>query len=231
MIQPDWPAPLNVRTLITTRTGGMSLPPYSSLNLGGHVGDEAQHVAENRNRVRALLPDEPVWLNQIHGNLVVNLDETATLDADGAYTRRPNIVCAIMTADCLPVVFAGRNCVAAAHAGWRGLAAGILERTVNALEGDARIAYLGPAIGQDAFEVGEEVLDAFADESSAFRRGSHGKWHADLYAIARMKLEKSGISGIYGGDYCTYRDASRFFSYRRDGKTGRMGTFIWFEEA
>ncbi|MBY0578415.1 MAG: peptidoglycan editing factor PgeF [Burkholderiales bacterium] len=228
-IVPDWPAPSNVRCLITTRTGGVSHPPYSSLNLGSHVGDDPLHVAQNRRAIRNFLPDEPKWLNQIHGNRIVNLDEPETSDADGAFTRQPNVVCAIMTADCLPVLLSGRNTVAALHAGWRGLAAGIIEKTVPVMGENALVAYLGPAIGQEAFEVGEEVLDALEAESAAFRKGANGKWHADLYAVARMKLEKAGISGVHGGNYCTYRDASRFFSHRRDGKTGRMGSFIWLD--
>lgn len=226
-ILPDWPAPENVKSLITTRTGGVSLPPYQSLNLGSHVGDEPDHVLENRRRLLANLPGEPKWLNQVHGRKVVDLDNRTAFEGDGAYTRTPNVVCAVLTADCLPVLFSGRHCVGAAHAGWRGLATGILEETVREM-GGAEIAYLGPAIGQDAFEVGEEVLDAFPEEKSAFRKD--GKWHADLYAIARMKLGRIGIRRVYGGSYCTHKDASRFYSYRRDGKTGRMGAFIWLEE-
>ncbi len=229
-IVPDWPAPANVKALITTREGGASLPPYASLNLGSHVGDDPVHVGENRKRIREFLPDEPKWLNQVHGNTVVDLDNPATFDADAAFTRKPDIVCAILTADCLPILLAGRGGVGALHAGWRGLASGIVEETVKAMR-DASCAYLGPAIGQDAFEVGEEVLDAFPGESQAFRRGNNGKWHADIYAIAKMKLGRLGIHNVHGGNFCTRNEPSRFFSYRRDGNTGRMGSFIWLEEA
>ena len=229
-IVPQWPAPANVKALITTRAGGASLPPYSSLNLGSHVGDDPNHVAENRKRIREFLPGEPKWLNKVHGNTVVDLDNPDTFDADGAFTRQPDVVCAILTADCLPILIAGRHCVGALHAGWRGLASGIVERTVQEMR-DASCAYLGPAIGQDAFEVGEEVLDAFPEESQAFRRGKSGKWHADIYAIAKMKLGRLGIHDIHGGNFCTRNESSRFFSYRRDGNTGRMGSFIWLEEA
>ncbi len=228
-IRPEWPAPERVKSLITTRIGGVSLPPYGSLNLGNHVGDDPEHVLENRRRLKAHLPSEPAWLGQVHGRSVVNLDGQESREGDGAYTKRPNVVCAILTADCLPVLFAGKNSVGAAHAGWRGLAAGILEETANAM-GDVETAYLGPAIGQAAFEVGEEVLDAFPGETSAFRKGKEGRWHADLYKIARIRLETIGIREIHGGHYCTHDEASRFFSYRRDGKTGRMGSFIWIEE-
>lgn len=230
-IVPAWPAPGNVRSLITTRTGGTSLPPYASLNLGGHVGDDPEHVAENRKRLRAHLPSDPKWLNQVHGTTVVNLDDPETFDADGAFTRTEGVVCAVLTADCLPVLLAGKHCVGALHAGWRGLASGIVEETVLAMGEAPLIAYLGPAIGQDAFEVGEEVCDAFPLDRPAFRRGRDGKWHADLYSIARAKLERLGVTEVYGGNYCTFNEASRFFSYRRDGRTGRMGSFIWLEQA
>ncbi len=229
-IVPHWPAPANVKALITTREGGASLPPYASLNLGSHVGDDPAHVGENRKKIREFLPNEPKWLNQVHGNAVVDLDNPDTFDADGAFTRKPNTVCAILTADCLPILLSGQHCVGALHAGWRGLASGIVEETVKAMR-DASCAYLGPAIGQDAFEVGEEVLDAFPGESQAFRRGKSGKWHADIYAIAKMKLGRLGIHDIHGGNFCTHNESSRFFSYRRDGNTGRMGSFIWLEEA
>lgn len=229
-IVPQWPVGKCVKSLITTRMGGVSLPPYDTMNLGNYVGDDPEHVSENRGRLLEFMPSEPKWLSQVHGKHVVDLDSPDSFEGDGAFTKKPNVVCAIMTADCLPVLLAGKDCVGAAHAGWRGLAAGILEETVNAM-GEAGFAYLGPAIGRDAFEVGEEVLDAFPDETSAFRRGADGKWHADLYAIATMKLAGAGVSGIHGGNFCTHRDSPRFFSYRRDGKTGRMGSFIWLEEA
>ena len=229
LLFPEWPVPGRIRSLITTRTGGVSQPPFDSLNLGMHVGDDPVHVLENRNRLRAFLPSEPKWLDQVHGRKVVDLDCASSYEGDGCFTEKQNVVCAILTADCLPVLFAGKTGVGAAHAGWRGLASGILEETARAM-GGARYAYLGPAIGQDAFEVGEEVLDAFPDESSSFRKGKEGKWHADLYEIARMRLQRMGIEP-HGGNHCTHREASRFFSFRRNGRTGRIGSFIWIEEA
>ncbi len=226
-ICPEWPVPAKVRSLITTRHGGVSLPPFDTFNLGIHVGDEAEHVMANRKRLLAHLPDMPKWLNQVHGRKVVDLDNEAVLEGDAAFTRKTNVVCAILTADCLPVLFSGKDTVGAAHAGWRGLAAGILEETVLKM-GGAEQAYLGPAIGQNAFEVGEEVLEAFPGERSAFVKRT--RWHADLYRIARMKLESIGVKQIHGGNYCTFDEASRFYSYRREGKTGRIGSFIWLED-
>ncbi len=229
-ILPDWPAPRGVKSLITTRTGGVSLPPFESFNLGSHVGDDLQHVSENRKRLRDVLPSEPKWLNQTHSTHVVDLDKAQAFEGDAAFTRKNGIVCAVLTADCLPILLAGKGCVGALHAGWRGLASGIVEETVGAMHDADLIAYLGPAIGQDAFEVGEEVRDAFPLESHAFRKGAPGKWHADLYSIARAKLEKLGIRQVYGGAYCTHSEHSRFFSYRRSGQTGRMCSLIWLEE-
>lgn len=229
-IFPDWPPPRGVRSLITTRMGGMSRPPFESLNLGSHVGDDPSHVAENRKRLLDVLPSEPRWLNQTHGTTVVDLDRADSFDADAAFTRKPGVVCAVLTADCLPILLAGEGCVGALHAGWRGLASGIIEATVDAMQASCLIAYLGPAIGQNAFEVGEEVFDAFPLERHAFKRGKPGKWHADLYSIARSKLERLGVKAICGGAYCTFEEDSRFFSYRRDGATGRMGSFVWLEE-
>ncbi len=229
-ILPDWPAPQGVKSLITTRVGGVSLPPFESFNLGSHVGDDSLHVSENRKRLIDVLPSEPKWLNQTHSTCVVDLDKAESFEGDAAFTRAPRIVCAVLTADCLPILLAGKGCVGALHAGWRGLAAGIVESTVEAMQEAELIAYLGPAIGQDAFEVGEEVYDAFPLESFAFKQGNPGKWHADLYSIARARLEKLGIKKVYGGAYCTLGESSRFFSYRRDGRTGRMGSLIWLEE-
>lgn len=205
----------------------MSLPPFESLNLGSHVGDDPRHVAENRKRLLDVLPSEPKWLNQTHGTHVVDLDKAESFEGDAAFTRVPGVVCAVLTADCLPILLAGKGCVGVLHAGWRGLASGIIEATVEAMHEAELIAYLGPAIGQDAFEVGEEVHDAFPLEPHAFRQGNPGKWHADLYSIARAKLEKVGVRQIYGGAYCTHGESSRFFSYRRNGATGRMGSLIW----
>ncbi|WP_413722189.1 purine nucleoside phosphorylase YfiH [Sodalis sp. RH23] len=237
-IVPDWPAPANVRACSTTRRGGVSHPPYDSLNLGDHVGDDADAVAENRQRLIALagLPAAPRWLQQVHGTDVATLtgDAPALNQADAAYTREIGQVCAIMTADCLPVLFCDRagTEVAAAHAGWRGLCAGILENTLAGFHADAGsiMAWLGPAIGPASFEVGAEVKAAFVDRdpqaADAFL--PHGdKYLADIYHLARLRLRAAGVGQIYGGDRCTVTQAASYFSYRRDGVTGRMATLVW----
>lgn len=238
LIIPDWPAPAGVRALQTTRLGGTSSAPYDSLNLGDHVGDLPLAVARNRMLLNSLLPSEPVWLEQVHGTHVVDAGVAACLpQADACIARHRSAVCVVMTADCLPLLLCDRQgkVVSAVHAGWKGLAAGVVEAAVRAMQvppGDM-LAWLGPAIGPHAFEVGEEVRAAFIDAqpqaSSAFVPGRPGKWFADLYALARLRLNALGITGIYGGGHCTYRERERFFSYRRDGATGRMGSFIWLE--
>ncbi len=244
-ILPDWPAPDRVRAFMTTRAGGVSRPPYDGLNLATHVGDDPAAVAENRRLLRACLPDEPLWLQQVHGVEVAIAGRDAPgVVADAAVASSPGQVCAVLTADCLPVLLCDERAsvVAAAHAGWRGLAAGVLEATVRAMGiGPGRIlAWLGPAIGPDAFEVGEEVRQAFLDHhplsAIAFRPALPGtldeapkKWLANLPALARIRLAAMGVDRIYGGQGCTYRDAGRFFSYRRDGRTGRMAAVIWLE--
>lgn len=240
LILPDWPAPEGVRAAVTTRDGGVSTGPYASLNLGTHVGDDAAAVAENRRRVRAQLRlvAAPAWLNQVHGTNVVEAradDQPPT--ADASIARAPGAVCAVLTADCLPVLFCD-GCgtkVAAAHAGWRGLAGGVLEATVKALDADpaSLLAWLGPAIEQEAFEVGDDVREQFVARDSAnaraFAHNERGRWQADLYALARNELTRLGVSRIHGGGFGCYEDAERFFSYRRDGKTGRMATLVWLE--
>ena len=233
---PDWPAPPRVRSLVTTRLGGVSGGPYASLNLGTHVGDDPRGVERNRARLRPLLPREPLWLRQVHGTqvLIAEVAQQAP-EADAAVTRTPRNVLAVLTADCLPVLFcdSGATVVGVAHAGWRGLAAGILERTVTSLQAppSSLMAYLGPAIGPGVYEVGPEVRDAFARQDpsarEAFAPGRPGKWLADLYALARQRLEKTGIMSIHGGSHCTFSDSERFFSHRRDGETGRMASLIW----
>lgn len=237
-ILPDWPAPANVRALQTTRHGGVSVAPYDSLNLGSHVGDAPLAVARNRMLLNTLLPSEPVWLEQVHGTDVANADMAGCrVEADACIARRRSSVCVVMTADCLPVLLCDEQgtAVGAAHAGWKGLAAGVIEATVRemAVEPDKLMAWLGPAIGPDAFEVGEEVRAAFvaADPkaAAAFAPNQSGKWLADLYALARLRLNALGITRIYGGDRCTFRERDTFFSYRRDGTTGRMGSFIWLQ--
>ena len=236
-IVPAWPAPANVKALSTTRAGGVGTAPFDSLNLGTHVGDDPAVVAANRARLRERLPAEPGWLNQVHGTAVVDLATVCGVpDADGAISRRPGAVCVVMTADCLPVLLCDRagTVVGAAHAGWRGLQGGVIEATTRAMgvpAGDL-MAWLGPAIGPEAFEVGDEVRAAFvADDSAAaaaFRlAGPAGKWLADLYLLARQRLAALGVAGVYGGDACTFTDAARFFSYRREGRTGRMASLVW----
>ncbi|MBU0689672.1 MAG: peptidoglycan editing factor PgeF [Gammaproteobacteria bacterium] len=236
-ITPDWPAPANVRALQTTRTGGVSGAPYDSMNLGLHVGDDPLRVNHNRQSLSALLPTEPVWLEQIHGTEVANADAAACrVVADASIARHRGSVCVVMTADCLPVLLCDEDgtVVGAAHAGWRGLCDGVIEATVKEMgvAPHKLMAWLGPAIGQAAFEVGEEVREAFisqhAQAKEAFiARGQQGKYHADIYLLARQRLHALGVDRVYGGDYCTYHQEVAFFSYRRDGVTGRMGTFIW----
>ena len=236
----DWPAPPGVRVLSTFRGGGGSAAPYASLNLGDHVGDDPKAVADNRRAFIAAagLPAEPVWLKQVHGVNVADLDAPGPYGpADAAVTRRPKRLCAILTADCLPVVFATESgdTVAAAHAGWRGLNAGVIEATVQAMGVPPQrlIAWLGPAIGPEHFEVGAEVREAFLrgdpQDIDAFKSNSRGRFMADLPLLARRRLNRLGISRIHGGGECTYARADRYFSYRRDGTTGRQGTFIWRE--
>lgn len=233
---PDWPAPENVRALQTTRTGGFSAAPYDSFNLGDHVGDSPLAVAHNRQRLSALLPSEPVWLKQVHGTQIIDAGHTTCHpEGDACITSQRGAVCVVMTADCLPVLLCDEqgSVVGAAHAGWRGLCDGVIEQTVHAMSVPPQtlMAWLGPAIGPQAFEVGEEVRAAFiaqqAEAASAFTPGENNKWLANIYQLARLRLRAMGITRIYGGDLCTYTDQQRFFSYRRDNATGRMGTFIW----
>ncbi|RZL96024.1 MAG: peptidoglycan editing factor PgeF [Variovorax sp.] len=240
LLCPDWPAPAGVRAACSTRTGGVSQGRFRSLNLGDHVGDEPAAVAENRRRLQAALGVRPVFLQQVHGVEVRRLD-LANVDgdiADGCTTSEGGLACTIMVADCLPVLFcdaAGRQ-VAAAHAGWRGLAAGVLERTLATFGGEPVMAWLGPCIGPKAFEVGAEVKAVFEanDPASAasFRpAGAEGKWLADLPALARRRLALAGVDAVHGNDggdaWCTVGNPSRFFSHRRDGVSGRLAASIW----
>ena len=236
-IVPDWPAPANVKALQTTRHGGISAVPYDTFNLGSHVGDNPQAVARNRQLLEPLVPSEPVWLEQVHGTVVANADAASCrVQADACIARHRGAVCVVMTADCLPVLICDEagTVVAAVHAGWKGLVAGVIEATVKAMDVEPHqlMAWLGPAIGQEAFEVGAEVRAAFiahqARAAEAFvAQGGEGKYLADIYLLARQRLEALGIGKVSGGNYCTYHQKDRFFSYRRDGVTGRMGTFIW----
>ncbi|HEX6004630.1 MAG TPA: peptidoglycan editing factor PgeF [Burkholderiales bacterium] len=235
-IVPDWPAPPPVKALITTRHGGVSCGPFASLNLGSRTGDDPDAVRENRARLERLLPQAPKWLDQQHGNTVVEADALdAPVAADASIARRVGTVCAILIADCVPVLLTDRaaTCVAAAHAGWRGVASGVLEKTVECMGVGPQdlLAYLGPGIGPDAFEVGPEVREAFLRRDpgaqEAFRPLREGKWLADLFQLARRALVRTGVTAVYGGGRCTVSDPTRFYSYRRDRTTGRMAALIW----
>ncbi len=243
-IVPDWPAPAVVGALMTTRAGGNSRAPYDCLNLGTHVGDDPGAVARNRAVLRAALPAEPCWLMQVHGARVARLDhDYQGEDADAAVTRTRGRVCAVMIADCLPVLLCDRDgaAVGAAHAGWRGLSAGVLEATLDAMacEPPRVLAWLGPAIGPRAFEVGAEVraafLSAHAQDECCFRAKASGpsgelKWWADLPELARRRLRRKGVQAVFGGHDCTVEDPSRFFSHRRDGRSGRHAALIWLRQ-
>lgn len=252
---PDWPAPAGVRAVCTTRAGGVSTAPYDSFNLGDHVNDNPADVAANRATLQAALGARPVFLNQVHGTEVAVLDGNSLdgMAADACITDQMGVACTVMVADCLPVLFTTRQgqAVAAAHAGWRGLAGqggiGVLEETYmhfsalalidKALVATEIIAWLGPCIGPDAFEVGDEVQAAFVEKNvlaaACFQKQSDGKWMADLAGLARLRLRALGITQIYGNDssaaWCTVGNASRFFSYRRDRVTGRFCASIWRE--
>lgn len=238
-ITPDWPAPPNVRAAATLRTGGVSEGAFSSLNLGSHVGDEPSAVQENRRLLGAALklPAEPTWLNQVHGINVIGATPAAAPSADASIARGAGAVCVVMTADCLPVLFCDRagTRVGAAHAGWRGLAGGVLGATIKALDvpPSELMAWLGPAIEQEAFEVGDEVREAFlklgADNTPAFTQNERGRWQADLYQLARNELARLGVSAVHGGGFKCFADSERFFSYRRESRTGRMATLVWLE--
>jgi YfiH family protein len=240
-IVPRWSAPARVRAVSTTRSGGVSRPPYDTLNLGDHVGDDPGAVAANRDMLaRTLaLPASPAWLQQVHGTRVVDAaGVTSPVAADAACARAPDAVCAVLTADCLPVLLCDRGgrAVGAAHAGWRGLAAGVIEQAVAALRipGGELLAWLGPAISALAYVVGEEVRDTFLAHdpaaAAAFRPAADGGWHADLYLLARQRLQSRGVTAVYGGECCTFREGERFYSYRRDGVTGRMASLIWLQD-
>lgn len=238
-IPAGWPAPDNVRAGTTTRIGGVSTGPWASFNLGDRAGDDRHTVAGNRRRLAALLalPGRPAWLYQVHGTRVVDAARTGTNpEADAAFARGSGTVCAVLTADCLPVLLCDRNGteVAAAHAGWRGLAGGVLAAAVAAMQAppDQLLAWLGPAIGPEAFEVGAEVRAAFLRRNPAHRNAfttAGDKYRADLYAAARNELAVAGVSRVFGGGLCTFHDPERFFSYRRDGACGRMASLIWLQ--
>jgi polyphenol oxidase len=251
-IRPDWPAPPTVQAVFTTRAGGVSARPYDGLNLGDHVGDDRAHVRENRALLQSHMAAKPVYLQQVHGTQVLVLapDSAHDQSADASVTHCVGLACTVLVADCLPVLLATRDgcCVAAAHAGWRGLAGGVLAQTVSKLrqihrqyspadaaQDETVMAWLGPCIGPQAFEVGPEVRQAFEAidgcSATAFQPHAVGKWLADLPALARRQLAKCGVKAVYGNDggadWCTVKQASRFFSYRRDGVSGRMAASIW----
>ena len=250
LLMPAWPASDQIKAFCSTRSGGVSKAPFGSLNLGRYVNDEAAAVSENRARIRALLPAEPVWLKQVHGTRVWDADlahAEAIIEADAAVTTKSNTVLTVMAADCLPVLITSSDgrVIGAAHAGWRGLLGGVLENTVDAMLGKAQerdasqyLAWLGPAIGPEAFEVGEEVRNAFmnhaqtrslpsAAEAFVAVNSKAGKYMANFYQLARQRLSSKGLCRIYGGEFCTVRDQTHFFSHRRDGHSGRFAAFIW----
>ena len=242
-ITPDWPAPAWIRAVCTTRHGGVSSGAYRSMNPADHVGDDALAVATNRARLKTALqlPAEPCWLQQVHGTQVINaadpLAAGAVAVADASFCTQAGCVCVVLTADCLPVLLTDRRGgqVAAVHAGWRGLAAGVIEQTVACLQqpGEALMAWLGPAIGPAVYQVGDEVRETFirhdALAAAAFQKAPQGGWLADMYRLARQRLAAQGVTAVYGGRACSFSDAERFFSYRRDGVTGRMASLIWID--
>jgi len=239
-LTPNWDAPKNIKAIMTTRQGGFSQAPFDSMNLGDHVDDDLATVTKNRARLKQklCLPNEPLWLTQVHGVTIANADQqyNANVEADAAVAHKVGSVCAVMTADCLPVLFCNSQgtAIAAVHAGWRGLQAGILEHTAKSLNCPTEeiMAWFGAAIGAAHFEVGSEVRDAFisaqAKAHNAFVPSTNkDKWFADIYLLARLRLEAIGVKNISGGEYCSYADERRFYSYRREAKTGRMVSLIW----
>jgi hypothetical protein len=241
MIKPAWPAPSNIKAYSTTRIGGFSTGAFAQLNLGNHVYDDPVVVARNRAwlKEQLQLPAEPIWLDQVHGNKVINADSPTAIGeaADAAYASTSGNICAVLTADCLPLLICDQkgSLVAAVHAGWRGLANGIIESTIQALSASPNelLVWLGPAIGPKAFEVGQEVRDIFVKHNEkaaiAFQPSPSRRWLANLYQLATLRLQACGVNAIYGGEFCTYTNEKLFFSYRRDGVTGRMVSLIWIE--
>ncbi len=240
-IEPDWPAPERVKALVTTRSGGVSPAPWDSLNLGINTADVDSHVASNRQILVEQLGSEMriQWIRQVHGSRVIEagVDELPT--ADACFSRNANMACAVLTADCLPVLFCNASAtqVAVAHAGWRGLAQGVLASTLQTFADPSEqiYAWLGPAISGENYQVGADLIESFRqsphfsvdDEDQVFQQYRKGKWYADLAQIARIQLAEHGVTHVLGGDYCTYRDQQRFYSYRRDGETGRFASLIW----
>ncbi|PYY95988.1 peptidoglycan editing factor PgeF [Pseudomonas sp. TKO14] len=234
---PDWPAPAGVKACVTTRSGGVSLAPFDSLNLGDHVEDQPEAVAENRRRLTERFDIAPAWLQQVHGIAVAHADPSVVATADASWSATPGIACAVMTADCLPALFCNQSGtrVAAAHAGWRGLAAGVLEATLDSLDTAPAevLVWLGPAIGPERFEVGAEVREAFVSQLAVTEQAfvpsvNAGRFMADIYQLARLRLAARGVTAVYGGGCCTVTDP-RFYSYRRSPRTGRFASLIWLE--
>lgn len=238
-IEPNWPAPSHIKAFTTVRSGGVSQPPFDHFNLANHVGDFCEHVNTNRALLKKQLrlPAEPTWIQQTHSTIAIKASlENVEKEADAAYTDQPNQICIVLTADCLPILLTNKQGthVAAIHAGWRGLANGIIEATLAnlAMPREDLLVWLGPAIGPLNFEVGDEVRNQFItmqpQAESAFLPSPNKRWYANLYELATLRLHAQGINSIFGGEYCTYADAQLFYSYRRDsGKTGRMATLIW----
>ena len=238
---PDWPLHDKVGALTSCRTEGNSFAPFDGFNLALHVGDQYEHVVANRVLLREQLQlnQEPKWLQQTHSDTVVNASSIIPdkVSADASYTNNVGVVCAVLTADCLPIVFSDKRgtCVGIAHAGWRGLLKGIIQRTIEAMSTTAEVdyAWLGPAIGPKVFEVGEDVYEPYRQQNQAlqhaFSSKGTGKWNLDIYKAAKIVLAAADISNVYGGDYCTYTDSERFYSYRRSKRTGRMATLIWIK--
>jgi len=235
LIRPTWPAPSNVRAVQTTRLGGVSAKPFGHLNLGDHVADYPQHVSQNRQRLSSVVPTEPVWLKQVHGTHVIDAALSGChATADASFATKTNVVCTTMTADCLPILLCDKagTVVASVHAGWRSLCHGVVEQAIDqmpALPSDL-MAWLGPAIGPDAFEVGGEVRDQFIahdDQAEHAFKAKQDKWLCNLYLLAEQRLKTLGVADVYGEVLCTYSNPDQFFSYRRDGKTGRMASMIW----
>ncbi|KXU38016.1 laccase [Ventosimonas gracilis] len=238
-ITPDWPAPKRVKACVTTRSGGLSQGAWASFNLADRVGDSLETVRAGREQLARVLGCKLAFLQQVHGKQIVPADPDDCPQADASWTQMPGIACTVLTADCLPVLFcdASGSRVAAAHAGWRGLAAGILEQTVQtlAVPADQLLVWLGPCIGQAAFEVGEEVRAAFVDQQAEAKAAFipapiSGKYQADLYQLAYLRLAACGVTSVYGGGFCTYTDKARFYSYRRENPTGRMASLIWLAD-
>lgn len=235
LLLPDWPAPANVKAIQTTRLGGLSVAPYDALNLGDHVGDDAMTVTRNRQLLNSILPTEPIWLKQVHGISVIDASTSRCIEAaDASFSRQSNVVCTVMTADCLPVLLCDKqgSVVAAVHAGWRGLCDGVIEETVRTMQIPTNnlMAWLGPAIGPQAFEVGGEVRERFTAKDPQAKQAfiTHkDRWLANLYTLACLRLQSVGVTKIYGQEQCTYTNIEQYFSYRREGVTGRMATMIW----